>query len=69
MGQRKDHAALRGRFCLHIETKRARKRDRGHTAGRMPPVTHNMILGPRVYHVANRGIPACGEGILGGSRN
>ena len=26
MGQRKDHAALRGRFCLHIETKKARKR-------------------------------------------
>ena len=26
MGQRKDHGALRGRFCLHIETKKARKR-------------------------------------------
>ena len=31
----------------------------------MPPVTHNMILGVRAYHMVNRGIQACGEGILG----
>ena len=31
----------------------------------MPPVTHNMILGMRAYHVVNRGIdlPTCGAGI------
>ena len=32
--------------------------------GLMPPVTHNMILGMRAYHVVNRGIPACGTGIM-----
>ena len=30
----------------------------------MPPVTHNMILGMRAYRVVNRGIPACGAGIM-----
>ena len=33
----------------------------------MPPVRHNMIPGMRAYHVVNRGIQACGEGILGPS--
>ena len=33
----------------------------------MPPVRHNMIPGIRAYHVVNRGIQACGEGILGPS--
>mgnify|MGYP005653095989 CR=1 FL=1 len=31
----------------------------------MPPVTYNMIPGMRAYYVVNRGIQACGEGILG----
>ena len=33
----------------------------------MPPVTYNMIPGMRAYYVVNRGILACGEGILGHS--
>eukprot|EP01046_Picozoa_sp_COSAG06_P001021 COSAG06_NODE_31_length_31488_cov_60.882793_6_plen_69_part_00 len=37
--------------------------DGGHKAY-MPPVTHNMILGMRAYRVVNRGIPACGAGIM-----
>ena len=30
----------------------------------MPPGTHNMIPGQRAYRVVNRGIPACGAGII-----
>ena len=47
---------------------RARKVTEGirrRTSTGMPSVTYNMILGPRAYHAANRGIPARGEGILG----
>ena len=33
----------------------------------MPPVTYNMIPGMGAYYVVNRGILACGEGILGPS--
>ena len=31
----------------------------------MPPLRGNMIPGMRAYHVVNRGIRACDEGILG----